>query len=111
VELSGNDCLILQAQPGSTTSSEITVRVTADRHWFLIGAIALLPLITGICLHQKRRSTVRQEDPQIAHETTTPTAPEATSVVVVDYESIPIVVAEDMYPVAVPVGAKLTPYD
>jgi hypothetical protein len=114
VKLSGNDCLILQAQAqAGTTSSEITVKVTADRQWFLIGAIALLPLLTGICWHQQQqRSTVPYEDAPLAPKTTTATAPpEATSANVVDYESIPIVVADDIYPVAVPVGAKLTTYD
>lgn len=108
VDAKGSDCLLLEALPGT---SGVTVHVTADRQWLIIGAFALLPLAIGVYLHLRRIPTSARDQPLDPESLTTPTAPEATSADVVDYESIPIVMAEDMYPVAVPVGAKLTSYD
>jgi hypothetical protein len=109
VATKGGDCLLLEALPGT---SEVTVHVTADCQWLIIGAFALLPLAVGVCLHLRRITTSAGDQPPVPEPLTTPTAPpEATSVDVVDYESIPIAAVEDIHPVAVPVGAKLTSYD
>ena len=81
------------------------VHITADCQWLIIGAFALLPLAVGVCLHLRRITMSAGDQPPVLESLTTPTAPEATSMDVIDYESIPITVGGDIYPVAVPVVA------
>ena len=94
------DCVLVQAQ------SETTIHLTGTRRWLVIVLLTLAPLLFGV-LYLRRQEEAENATPPPA---TNPEAnvPEATAVstapledYVVDYESIPIVAAEEVVPMPV----------
>lgn len=101
VDTKKKECLLLQAPSGGPL---VTVHITAKRRWLVITSIALVPMLIAIGLQVRRLVESRRAE---QGEMPPATNPEAllSGGDTVDYESIPIVAAEDVVPVAVPVDA------
>ena len=102
----GGDCILLKAPSGI-----VTVHITAVRKWWLIVVIAILPLAIAISRQAHRNAFPHDSlrPPSTNPEATLqPTSPDENVIHAdtVDYESIPIIPAENVYPVAVPVDVK-----
>jgi len=101
VKTKRRECLLLQAPSDGPI---VTVHVMAKRKWFVIISMAIVPMVIALALRLRYRIRESLHDelpPATNPEATVPTAPSDT----VDYESIPIVAAENIVPIAVPVDA------